>query len=214
MIAIIDYGMGNLRSVEKAFSTVGHKAVVTRDRRLMETASHLVLPGVGAFADCMANLQQYDLLEPIRKGIAAGKPFLGICLGLQVLFTESEEFGCHKGLGVLSGRVKRLPFGGPGTVPRMTETADELKVPHIGWNEVAIQRPAPPLKGIVSGSHVYFVHSYYAEPSDPSIVCSVTDYGVSFVSSVWKDNIFACQFHPEKSQSVGLSIVRNFAQWR
>ncbi len=212
MIAIIDYGMGNLRSVQKAFETAGHRAVVTRDRRAIAEASHVVLPGVGAFADCMANLEQYGLVEPIRKAIASGKPFLGICLGLQLLFTESEEFGLHKGLGVLQGRVKRFPFGGNGSAP--AGPGGRLKVPHMGWNGVAIERAAPPLKGIASGEHVYFVHSYYVEPQDASVVATRTDYGLSFVSSVWRDNVFACQFHPEKSQAAGLRIVRNFGEWR
>jgi glutamine amidotransferase len=210
MIAIIDYGMGNLRSVQKAFETVGHKAVVTRDSRMIADAGHVVLPGVGAFADCMANLEQYGLIEPIRKAIASGKPFLGICLGLQLLFTESEEFGVHKGLGLLAGRVKKFLFGN-GSAPK---TNGRLKVPHMGWNGVAIERAAPPLKGIASGEHVYFVHSYYVEPQDRSVVATTTEYGLPFVSSVWQDNIFACQFHPEKSQAAGLRIVRNFGEWR
>jgi glutamine amidotransferase len=166
-----------------------------------------VLPGVGAFADCMANLEQYGLIEPIRNAIASGKPFLGICLGLQLLFTESEEFGLHKGLNLVPGRVKRFPSGGGSSEGR-------LKVPHMGWNDVTITRQAPPLQGVGSRAYFYFVHSYYVEPSDPSVVCSVTDYGVPFASSVWRDNIFACQFHPEKSQTVGLSIIRNFGRWQ
>jgi glutamine amidotransferase len=212
MIAIIDYGMGNLRSVQKAFETVGHQAVVTRDPRAIADAGRVVLPGVGAFADCMANLEQYGLVEPIRKTIASGKPFLGICLGLQLLFTESEEFGLHKGLGVLQGRVKKFPFGGNGSAPK--GTGGRLKVPHMGWNGVAIERAAPPLKGIASGEHLYFVHSYYVEPQDRSVVATMTDYGLPFVSSVWRENIFACQFHPEKSQAAGLRIVKNFGEWR
>lgn len=224
MIAIIDYGMGNLRSVQKAFETVGHKAVVTRDPRAIADASHVVLPGVGAFADCMANLEQYGLVEPIRKTIASGKPFLGICLGLQLLFTESEEFGVHRGLGVLPGRVKKFPWGPAsdrvpvpglreGQAPAGPEPAPRLKVPHMGWNGVTVTREAPPLKGIASGEHVYFVHSYYVEPQDRSVVATMTDYGLPFASSVWRDNIFACQFHPEKSQAAGLRIVKNFGAW-
>lgn len=209
MIAIIDYGMGNLRSVQKAFETVGHQAVVTRDRHAIADASHVVLPGVGAFADCMANLEQYGLVEPIRKTVASGKPFLGICLGLQLLFTESEEFGVHKGLGLLPGRVRKFPFGNG----QAAKTAIRLKVPHMGWNGVTVERAAPPLKGINSGEHVYFVHSYYVEPQDRSVVATMTDYGLPFVSSVWRDNIFACQFHPEKSQAAGLRIVKNFGEW-
>ncbi len=209
MIAIIDYGMGNLRSVQKAFETVGHEAAVTRDPRAIADASHVVLPGVGAFADCMANLEQYRLVEPIRQAIASGKPFLGICLGLQLLFTESEEFGLHKGLGLLPGRVKKFPFGHGGTAG----TDERLKVPHMGWNGVTVQRVAPPLRGIASGEHFYFVHSYYAAPSDMSMAATMTDYGLPFVSSVWRDNIFACQFHPEKSQAAGLRMVKNFGEW-
>ncbi|MBI3603949.1 MAG: imidazole glycerol phosphate synthase subunit HisH [Nitrospirae bacterium] len=218
MIAIIDYGMGNLRSVQKAFEAVGHQAVVTRESHVIADASHVVLPGVGAFADCMANLQQYGLIEPIRKAIASGKPFLGICLGLQLLFTESEEFGLHKGLDIVPGRVKRFP---PPRGPESAAASDTsgkpaacLKVPHMGWNALSVTRPAPPLRGIETGAYFYFVHSYYVEPQEPSVVCSVTEYGVPFASSIWRENIFACQFHPEKSQTVGLSIIRNFGQWQ
>ncbi len=200
MIAIVDYGMGNLRSVQKAFEAVGHGAVVTRDRRVLSEASHLVLPGVGAFADCMRNLEEYGLIEPIRRGIESGKPFLGICLGLQLLFTESEEFGVHKGLDIVPGRVKRFP-------------ATALKVPHMGWNALTIRRTAPPLRELDPEAHVYFVHSYYVEPADASVVSTITEYGIPFVSSIWRDNLFACQFHPEKSQAAGLRIVRNFGDW-
>jgi len=200
MIAIVDYGMGNLRSVQKAFEAVGHGAVVTRDRRVLSEASHLVLPGVGAFADCMRNLEEYGLIEPIRRGIESGKPFLGICLGLQLLFTESEEFGVHKGLDIVPGRVKRFP-------------ATALKVPHMGWNALTIRRTAPPLRELDAGAHLYFVHSYYVEPADASVVSTITEYGIPFVSSIWRDNLFACQFHPEKSQAAGLRIVRNFGDW-
>ncbi|WP_447974183.1 imidazole glycerol phosphate synthase subunit HisH [Nitrospira sp. Kam-Ns4a] len=213
MIAIVDYDMGNLRSVQKAFEAVGHRAVVTRERRVIEDASHVVLPGVGAFADCMANLDRYGLIGPIRRAVAAGKPFLGICLGLQLLFTESEEFGLHRGLDLVPGRVRRLPFGGDGaTGPGGQAVA--LKVPHMGWNQVAIRRAAPPLRGIESGAHFYFVHSYAVEPADPSVIATVTEYGRPFVSSVWRDNVFACQFHPEKSQAAGLHLVKNFGDWR
>lgn len=200
MIAIVDYGMGNLRSVQKAFEAVGHGAVVTRDRRVLSEASHLVLPGVGAFPDCMRNLEEYGLIEPIRRGIESGKPFLGICLGLQLLFTESEEFGVHKGLDIVPGRVRRFP-------------ATALKVPHMGWNALTIRRTAPPLRELDPEAHVYFVHSYYVEPADASVVSTITEYGIPFVSSIWRDNLFACQFHPEKSQAAGLRIVRNFGDW-
>jgi len=198
MIAIIDYGMGNLRSVSKAFEAVGHQAVVTRDPRVIEDASHVVLPGVGAFGECMANVERYGLAEPIRTAIQSGKPFLGICLGLQLLFTESEEFGTHKGLGIIPGRVR--PF----------EIDPTLKVPHMGWNQVNIQRPCPLFEGITDGDHWYFVHSYFVDPVDRRIAATTTTYGVPFVSSIWWNNVVACQFHPEKSQAVGLRFIKNF----
>ncbi len=213
VIAIIDYEMGNLRSVHKAFDAVGVRSVVTRDRKMINEASHIVLPGVGAFADCMANLERYGLIDPIRQAIAQGKPFLGICLGLQVLFAESEEFGLHKGLGLVPGRVVRFPFGqGAGSGTRVAREP-ALKVPHMGWNTLTVKKPAPPLEGVENGAYAYFVHSYYVVPEDRSIAATVTSYGLDFVSSIWRDNVFACQFHPEKSQAVGLRIIRNFARW-
>lgn len=202
MIAIIDYGMGNLRSVSKAFEAVGHQAVVTRDARVIGNASHVVLPGVGAFGDCMANIEQYGLVEPIRASIQSGKPFLGICLGLQLLFTESEEFGPHKGLGIIPGKVRRFAAG------------SELKVPHIGWNQVYFERACPLFDGITDGAEWYFVHSYFVDPSDQQVAATTTTYGIHFVSSVWRDNIVACQFHPEKSQAVGLRLIKNFGAWK
>jgi glutamine amidotransferase len=202
MIAIIDYGMGNLRSVSKAFEAVGHQAVVTRDARVIGNASHVVLPGVGAFGDCMANIHQYGLVEPIHAAIRSGKPFLGICLGLQVLFSESEEFGPHKGLDIIPGKVRRFAAG------------PALKVPHIGWNQVHLQRACPLFDGIADGAEWYFVHSYFVDPSDQHVAATTTTYGISFVSSVWKDNIVACQFHPEKSQAVGLRLIKNFGAWK
>jgi glutamine amidotransferase len=211
MIAIIDYGMGNLRSVQKAFEAVGHDAIVTRTRRVIDDASHLVLPGVGAFGDCMTNLERYELIEPIRRGIGRGKPFLGICLGLQLLFTESHEFGRHKGLDLVSGTVRRFPFE---PTDRSPHEANRLKVPHMGWNSVTITRSAPPLAGVQSGAQFYFVHSYYVQPTNPSVTATCTEYGIPFVSSVWHENIFACQFHPEKSQSAGLQLIRNFGKWQ
>jgi imidazole glycerol-phosphate synthase subunit HisH len=213
MIAIIDYGMGNLRSVHKAFAAVGHDAVVTRQSHVLSEASHLVLPGVGAFADCMANLEQYGLIEPIRTGIASGKRFLGICLGLQLLFTESDEFGVHKGLDIVPGKVRRFEFTSESE-RHASPQSGALKVPHMGWNELTLRRVAPPLQHVPADTHVYFVHSYYVDPSDASVVATTTDYGRSFVSSIWRDNIFACQFHPEKSQQTGLQIIKNFAEWR
>ncbi len=206
MIAIIDYGMGNLRSVQKGFEVVGHRAVVTREPGVIDQASHIVLPGVGAFGDCMDNLTRYNLTEPIYRSITAGKPFLGICVGFQLLFSESEEFGSHKGLGLLPGKVK--------AIPRSTNVSSSYKIPHMGWNTIQIHKEAPPLQGIEPDSYVYFVHSYYVEPEDPFLTSTQTEYGVVFASSVWKDNIFATQFHPEKSQTVGLQVLKNFGEWQ
>ena len=201
MIAIVDYEMGNLKSVHKAFESVGHHATVTRDPQAIADASHVVLPGVGAFGDCMRNLERHGLVEPVLGAIRAGKPFLGICLGFQLLFSESEEFGTHRGLGVIPGRVVRFASGGSPT---------PMKVPHMGWNSIAIGKRSPVLDGVPDGAFMYFVHSYYVVPDDQSVACTMTDYGRPFVSSVARDNIFACQFHPEKSQSEGLRIIRNF----
>ena len=201
MIAIIDYDMGNLKSVQKAFEAVGHRAAVTRDPKAIADASHVVLPGVGAFGDCMRNLERYGLVEPVTKAIAAGKPFLGICLGFQLLFSESEEFGTHRGLGVIPGKVVRFPSNG---------SPAHLKVPHMGWNSIAIGKRSPVLEGVPDGAFMYFVHSYYVVPDDRAVACTMTDYGTPFVSSIARDNVFACQFHPEKSQGEGLKIIRNF----
>jgi len=203
MIAIIDYGMGNLRSVQKGFEKVGFDAVVTADPRVVLEADRVVLPGVGAFPDCMRNLEQGGFVEPLLKVLQDGRPFLGICLGLQLLFTESEEFGVHKGLNVIPGRVVRFPEG-------MTEGGEELKVPHMGWNQISIKRRPPALQGIDDGANFYFVHSYYVQPEDTSVVATTTGYGIEFCSSIWKDNIVATQFHPEKSQEKGLAILKNF----
>jgi len=202
MIAVIDYGMGNLRSVSKAFEAVGQQAIVTRDAAAIRNASHIVLPGVGAFGDCMANLKQYQLVEPIKGAIRAGKPFLGICLGFQLLFTESEEFGRHEGLDVFPGKVRAF------------SKEQALKVPHMGWNQVNIQKPCPVFEGIADGSNWYFVHSFFVEPTDQQITATTTSYGLPFTSSIWKDNVVACQFHPEKSQAVGLQLIRNFGRWK
>ena len=206
MIAIIDYGMGNLRSVHKAFEAVGHQAVVTRDVTTIKNASHVVLPGVGAFGDCMANLERYGLIEPIRSTIQSGKPFLGICLGLQLLFTESEEFGLHKGFGIVPGKVRRF------MVDR--HEGKGLKIPHMGWNQVNIQRACPLFDGIADGANWYFVHSYFVDPSDRQVTATTTTYGIPFVSSIWRDNVVGCQFHPEKSQAVGLQLIKNFGSWK
>lgn len=202
MIAIIDYGMGNLRSVSKAFEAVGQQAVVTRDLAEIQNASHVVLPGVGAFGDCMANLERLNLVESIRSTIQSGKPFLGICLGLQLLFAESEEFGLHKGLDIIAGRVKKFDLD------------PSLKVPHMGWNQISMQKTCPIFTGIEDGSNWYFVHSYFVDPADHTIAATMTTYGIPFVSSIWKDNVVACQFHPEKSQASGLRLIKNFGLWK
>jgi glutamine amidotransferase len=207
MIAIIDYGMGNLRSVQKGFEKVGSDACVTADPRVVLEADRIVLPGVGAFADCMHNLEQAGFVEPILKVIAQGRPFLGICLGLQLLFTESEEFGAHKGLGVIPGRVRRFPEG-------MRAGGEALKVPHMGWNQISFRRRAPAFEGIDEGANVYFVHSYYVQPDDEGVIATTTGYGIDFCSAIRKDNIVATQFHPEKSQDIGLRILKNFAEMK
>ena len=203
MIVIIDYGMGNLRSVQKALERVGFAARVSGDPAVVASADRLVLPGVGAFKDCMRNLVDGGFVEPIRRHIEAGRPFLGICLGLQLLFTESEEFGRHQGLGVLPGRVVRFPQG-------MRADGAALKVPHMGWNRLRFRSRPAIFNGIEEGAFVYFVHSYHVAPDNPEIVATTTDYGSSFCSSICHHNIAACQFHPEKSQQVGLQILKNF----
>jgi len=205
MIAIIDYDMGNLRSVQKAFAKVGYPAVVTRDPKIIRDASHIVLPGVGAFPDAMRNLEQFSLIGPIKKGIEQGKPFLGLCLGLQLLFAESEEFGVHRGLNVIKGRTVRFQISG-----NAAET--KLSIPHMGWNTIEIKTPSPIFKDVPNGSYFYFVHSYYVLPEDRYWISTTTEYGVEFASSIWKDNIFACQFHPEKSQEQGLKLLARFAE--
>jgi len=204
MIAIIDYGMGNLRSVQKGFERMGREAVVTRDPKTILDAGKVVLPGVGAFPDCMRNLEEYGLIDAVKQSIRAGKPFLGICLGLQLLFTESEEFGLSKGLDIIKGRVVR--FKGP-------EFSD-LKIPHMGWNSLSIKRRPPAFQDVPEGSHVYFVHSFHVVPEDKGVIATTTNYGIDFVSSIWKDNILAVQFHPEKSQSLGLSILKRFGEMK
>ena len=203
MIAIIDYGMGNLRSVQKGFERMGHEAVVTREPHTILDASKVVLPGVGAFPDCMRNLEEYGLIDAVRTSIASGKPFLGICLGLQLLFTESEEFGISKGLDIIKGKVVRFRLPDPA-----------LKVPHMGWNAVSIKQRPPALADVPDNSHFYFVHSFHVVPEDKGVVATTTDYGAEFVSSVWKDNVFATQFHPEKSQALGLSILKRFGEMK
>ncbi|MDD2707570.1 MAG: imidazole glycerol phosphate synthase subunit HisH [Verrucomicrobiae bacterium] len=201
MIALVDYGMGNLRSVEKALQRVGGKVRAVRDAGGVAAAQRLVLPGVGAFGDCMKNLAAQGLVESIRDFVRSGRPFLGICLGYQLLFEESEETAGCAGLGLLPGNVIRFPAGLP------------LKVPQIGWNNLRFRRPdCPLLRGVPDGSHVYFVHSYFPCPAEASDVCTETDYGMPFASMVWRGRMFACQFHPEKSQDVGLKMLENFVQ--
>jgi glutamine amidotransferase len=221
MIAVVDYDMGNLRSVSKAFEHIGAEAVVTRDPCVIKDASHVVLPGVGAFKDCMRNLTGYGLVEPIIKSIESGKPFLGICLGLQLLFEESTEFGLHKGLGVVKGRVVRFQQHMSGAMPGMVAEGvpaghapggdTELKVPHMGWNGAEKMKESPLLQDVPDGSYFYFVHSYYAIPEDDSVSLTTTEYGLEFTSSISVDNVTACQFHPEKSQKVGLKVLKNFS---
>jgi len=205
-IVIIDYGMGNLRSAQKAFEKVGFAARLSSDPADIATADKLVLPGVGAFRDCIGNLREGGFVEPLLAHVAAGKPLLGICVGLQLLFSESEEFGRHQGLGIIPGKVVRFPAG-------MQLDGEELKVPHMGWNSLRIKKPSPVLRGVEEGSFVYFVHSYYAVPDDASIVAAAAAYGdVTFCASLWRDNVMATQFHPEKSQTVGLAMLKNFGE--
>ncbi len=203
MITIVDYGMGNLRSVQKAFEKLGFTAEVSTDPRRVERADKLVLPGVGAFKDCMDNLRRGGFVDAILQQVASGRPFLGICLGLQLLFSESDEFGRHPGLGIIPGRVKRF-------AEDLRVADEQLKVPHMGWNQIHMERPAPLFRGIADQASVYFVHSYYVVPDDEELVATRTEYGNFFCSSIWRDNVMATQFHPEKSQQVGLHILQNF----
>lgn len=201
MISILDYGMGNLRSVNKAFDSMGFSSVVTADKNIIIESEGLVLPGVGAFGDCVKNLRKADLIDVILDYISIGKPFLGICLGLQVLFEESEESPDQKGLGLIKGKVVRFNF-----------SKDQgLKVPHMGWNQINIARESTLLNGIPQNSWFYFVHSYYPVPQEDGVVAITTNYGSEFTAAIQKDNIFACQFHPEKSSDQGLRLLKNFA---
>jgi glutamine amidotransferase len=200
-IAIVDYGMANLRSVQKAFEHVGVRADIISRPEEVGRAERVVLPGVGAFRDAVATLRERELAGPIVRHIEAGKPFLGICLGLQMLFDVGYEDGEHRGLGVLRGKCVRFDV----------DEALGLKVPHMGWNQLDVKRPSPLFKDLPAGAGVYFVHGYHVVPDDASVVATTTDYGRPFVSSVWRDNVMATQFHPEKSQRVGLQILANFA---
>lgn len=198
MITIVDYQMGNLRSVQKGIERIGGQATISSDPAQIATADKLVLPGVGAFGDAMAEIRRRDLAQPIRDFIQSGRPFLGICLGLQLLFERGFEHGEHEGLGVLSGEVVRF------------DLPPSFKVPHMGWNGVTKQSDAPILSDTPNGTHFYFVHSYYVRPADPSVVALECDYGGSFCAMVWRENLYATQFHPEKSQTDGLKLLSAF----
>jgi len=197
-VTVIDYGVGNLRSVTKALEFLGSQVVLTSDPEQVTKASKLVLPGVGAFGTGMANLHQLNLVEAIQDAARRGVPLLGICLGLQLLFDESEEMGRHKGLGLMSGKVVRFP------------ERNDLRIPHMGWNALRIRKRDPLFQDVPDGAMVYFVHSYFPAPDDPSVIAATTEHGVEFVSAIAVDNIFGTQFHPEKSSQVGLQILRNF----
>src|SRR4051812_36971072 len=202
MIALLDYGSGNIRSVEKALLKAGADVRISDSPKALKDARAAVLPGVGAFDDCISAMRKQELFEGITRFIDSGRPFLGICVGYQALFESSEEFNsCARGLGRYAGKVVRFSEQ-PG-----------IKIPQIGWNQIQITQPACPLyRGIPNGSYVYFVHSFYPKPEDSSIVATRTEYGESFASSIWRDNVFATQFHPEKSQEVGLALLRNFVE--
>lgn len=198
MIAIIDYDAGNIKSVEKAILALGEEVVVTSDADTILAADGVILPGVGAFGDAMKKLKDYELVDVIRRVAESGKPFMGICLGLQLLFDSSEESPGVEGLGILKGKIVRIPEG------------EGIKVPHIGWNSLEFPKKSRLFEGITPGSYVYFVHSYYLQAQDKEIVAATAEYGVEIHAAVEKENIFACQFHPEKSSDIGLKLLRNF----
>ena len=206
MIAIIDYDIGNLRSVQKALEHVGADARLITTPRELARADKVVLPGVAAFGDAVEELRSMGLVDPLRSAVAEGMPFLGFCLGLQLLFETSSENGRHAGLGILPGNVVRFDFSSADLA------GHRLSVPHMGWNQLCLRRPCPMLEGIDDGAFVYFAHSYHVVPADEAVIATTTAYGLEFVSSVWKDNIFATQFHPEKSQAVGLRLLENFVK--
>ncbi len=200
MIAIIDYDAGNIKSVEKALQKLGQEVVITRDAETILSADKVILPGVGAFGDAMANLKKYSLDEVIRQVVEKKTPFLGICLGLQLLFEKSDESVGVEGLGILEGEICKIP------------ESDGLKIPHMGWNSLHLQNDGRLFQGLPEDSYVYFVHSFYLKARDESIVKATTEYSTCIHASVEKDNVFACQFHPEKSSDVGLKILRNFVE--
>ena len=202
MIAIVDYDAGNIKSVEKALQFLGQEPVVTRDKETLLQAEKVIVPGVGAFGDAMGKMHQYGLVEVLREIAAKGTPLLGICLGLQLLFESSEETPGVAGLGILEGKIVRIPEG-PG-----------LKIPHMGWNSLNVREGASLFKGLEKEPYVYFVHSYYLQAKDPKIVAATAEYGVTIHASVEKENVFACQFHPEKSSKTGLAILKNFLAQR
>ena len=227
MLAIVDYGRGNLRSVQNGFRQIGAAAQVSGDPETIAKADGVVFPGVGAFRDCMQNLAARGLDEALHQVIRDGKPVLAICVGMQALLSESEEFGATPGLDIVAGQVRRFPQPAPHSSPRDSTTQPQsprlaptapiaarqrLKVPHMGWNQLHLHRTCPLLNGLPERVYTYFVHSYYAIPTEPAVVVASTDYGVEFASVLWRDNLYATQFHPEKSQTWGLRILRNFAQ--
>jgi glutamine amidotransferase len=207
MIAVIDYGAGNLRNVCKALEHIGTQPVITDDVHLLERADKIVFPGVGAFADCLHNLQSRHLFDPLRQITLAGKPLLGICVGMQLLFDVGEEMGEWQGLGLIPGKVVRFDFG-----QQKGDSATHLKVPHIGWNQIQPVQDHPVLKGVPAGSYAYFVHSYHPVLTDADNVIATTTYGYEFASVIAKGNIWGIQFHPEKSQDVGLQMLKNFVE--
>ena len=212
MIAIIDYDAGNLRSVEKALVRIGGEPVITRDPEVILGADHVILPGVGSFGDAMRSLAQYGLIPVIREAVGKKIPFLGICLGLQLLFESSEESPGVEGLSLLKGTIRRIPSDGP--VYQDALPGEPLKIPHMGWNSLHFDHPGRLFEQLEEGTYVYFVHSYYLEAADPQIVTASAFYGTTIHASVEKDNLFACQFHPEKSSDAGMKILENFLRIR
>jgi len=198
MITVVDYKLNNLRSIENTLRRLGHEVQVTSDPEVVKKADKLILPGVGAFCDAMENLRALSLIEPFTRRVHEGVPTLGICLGMHLIFTESEEFGLHQGLNLIPGRVRRIP--------------DKVIVPHMGWNQLKVRKQDPFLAGVESGSFAYFVHSYYVEPQSQEVTLATTDHGLEFAAIVHRDNLWATQFHPEKSQKVGERLLDNFGR--